>query len=84
VTDVEGCLVKAPNDEARARAALAAMSGAVVGVVGGYLLTRHFDEDPNAIPSPTDKPKVTFSTTLLPLRTADGSTTPGIGAFGTF
>jgi hypothetical protein len=83
VTNVDGCLVGTPKDEARARAALAAIGGAAVGLVGGYFLTRHFDDDRNAS-SPADKPKVTVSTTLLPLRTADGSTTPAIGAFGTF
>ena len=83
VADAEGCLLGTPNDESRARAALAAIGGAAVGLVGGYFLTRHFDDDRNA-PPPTDKPKVTLSTTLLPLRTADGSTTPAIGAFGTF
>jgi hypothetical protein len=83
VTDA-GCLTKTPvDDEARASAALAAIGGATVGLVGGYLLTRHFDDDRNAS-SPADKPKVTVSTTLMPLRTADGSTTPAIGAFGTF
>jgi hypothetical protein len=84
VTDVHGCLITSPvADEPRSRAALAAMGGAVVGLVGGYFLTRHFDDDPNASPQ-ADKPKVTLSTTLMPLRTADGSTTPAIGAFGTF
>jgi hypothetical protein len=84
VTNVDGCLTKTPvDDEARARAALAAISGAAVGLVGGYFLTRHFDDDRNAT-APMDKPKVSFSTTLMPLRTADGGTTPAIGAFGTF
>ena len=84
VTDVDGCLTRTPvNPDARARAALAAIGGAAVGLVGGYFLTRHFDDDRNAS-LPTDKPKVTVSTTVLPLRTADGSTTPAIGAFGTF
>jgi hypothetical protein len=84
VTDVDGCLTRNPvDDQARARAALAAIGGAAVGLVGGYFLTRHFDDDRNAS-LPADKPKVTVSTTVLPLRTADGSTTPAIGAFGTF
>jgi hypothetical protein len=83
VTDVKGCLTSTPDDQARASAALAAMGGAAVGLVGGYFLTRHFDDDRNP-PPPADKPKVTLSTTLMPLRTADGSTTPAIGAFGTF
>jgi len=84
VADVNGCLNAQPLDDARASAALAAIGGTVVGLVGGILLTRHFDDDPNAFPAPADKPKVTLSTTLLPLRNADGSTTPAIGAFGTF
>ena len=84
VSDVAGCLTKTPvDDEARSRAALAAIGGAAVGLVGGYFLTRHFDDDRNASSLP-EKPTVTFSTTVMPLRTADGSTTPAIGAFGTF
>jgi hypothetical protein len=84
VANVSGCLTKMPvNDDARARAALAAIGGAAVGLVGGYFLTRHFDDDRN-LPPPADKPKVMVSTTLMPMRTADGSTTPAIGAFGTF
>jgi hypothetical protein len=84
VTDVQGCLTRTPvDDEARARAALAAIGGAAVGLVGGYFLTRHLDDDRNGS-SLADKPKVTFSTTVVPLRTAEGSTTPAISAFGTF
>jgi hypothetical protein len=85
VADVGGCLTASPpDDEARGRAALAAIGGSVIGLVGGILLTRHFDDDPNAIPPPADKPKVSMSTTLLPLRAPDGSYSPGIGAVGTF
>ncbi len=85
VSDVKGCLTKTPvvDDDARAKAAWAALGGAAVGLVGGYFLTRHFDDDRNAS-SLADKPKVTFSTTVVPIRTADGGTTPAIGAFGTF
>jgi MFS family permease len=84
VADVNGCLNTNPDDQARGSAALAAIGGTVVGLVGGILLTRHFDDDPNAAPAPADKPSVTVSTTLLPLRAPDGSMTPAIGAFGTF
>jgi hypothetical protein len=85
VADVNGCLVKTPVDpEARSEAALAAIGGTIVGLVGGVILTRHTDDDPNATPAPADKPKATFTTTLIPLRGPDGSYSPGLGAFGTF
>ncbi len=84
VADVKGCLTKTPvDDEARSRAALSAIGGAAIGLVGGFFLTRHLDDDRNASSLP-EKPKVTFSTTVVPIRTADGGTTPAIGAFGTF
>ncbi len=58
VADVNGCLNADPNPEARGSAALAAIGGSVVGLVGGILLTRHFDDDPNAAaPAPADKPE---------------------------
>ena len=85
VADVNGCLVKTPVEpQARRDAALAAIGGAIVGLVGGVILTRHTDDDPNTSPAPADKPKATLTTTMIPLRAPDGSYSPGIGAFGTF
>jgi hypothetical protein len=85
VANVDGCLNAAPNDRARAIGALSALGGLAVGLMGGVLLTRHFDDDPLAAPPPpADKPAVSLSTTLLPLRSPDGRVTTGLGAFGTF
>jgi hypothetical protein len=85
VADVHGCLVRTPvDDQARSNAALAAIGGTIVGLVGGVLLTRHVDDDPNAPLAPASTPKATLTTTMLPLRAPDGSYSPGIGAFGTF
>jgi hypothetical protein len=85
VADVQGCLNRTPPSEtARSSAALAAIGGTAVGLVGGILLTRHFDDDPNATPAPADKPKGTLTTSMFPLRAPDGTYSPGIGAFGTF
>jgi hypothetical protein len=85
VADVSGCLSSsAPKEDARARAALASIGGALVGAVGGVLLTRHFDDEAPASPPIGDKPKISLSTTVVPLRAPDGSMVPGLGALGTF
>jgi hypothetical protein len=85
VSDVDGCLNATPKDHARGVAAIWAMAGGAAGLLGGVLLTRHFDDDPLAAPPPlTDKPKASLSTTLLPMRTPDGRVTTGFGALGTF
>jgi hypothetical protein len=84
VANVSGCLNGVPDDHARAIAAVSAIGGMVVGLVGGVLLTRHVDDDPNAQSAAADKPKATITTSMFPLRAPDGSYSPGIGAFGTF
>jgi hypothetical protein len=85
VSNVSGCLDSpAPNENARSATALWTIAGGVAGLVGGVLLTRHYDDEPLPAPVLTEKPKNSLSTTLVPLRSADGSLTPGLGTFGTF
>ena len=84
VSDVGGCLNTTPVAHARGTAAIWAMAGGAAGLLGGVLLTRHYDDDPLAAPPPADKPTVSLSTTLIPLRTPDGRVTTGLGALGTF
>jgi MFS family permease len=84
IANVNGCLSnKLPNEQARAIAALAAIGGGIAGMIGGVLLTRHYDDEP-APPASADRPKASFSTTLIPLRGLDGGVTPGLGTFGSF
>jgi hypothetical protein len=85
IGNVEGCLSNsAPDDDARALAAIAAIGGGALGLLGGILLTRHFDDDQPAPPTSPSTSTISLSTTLLPLRTADGRVTTGIGALGRF
>ena len=74
------CLNQDPGDGDRAIAAGAALLGGVVGFVGGVVATRHVGEGP----SPTDPSPSMPMATFAPMRTADGSTAPGVAAFGTF
>ena len=84
VANVDGCLnASHPDGDSRAVAAISALGGGVIGVIGGVLLTRHFDEEP--APPPVAAPsQVSLSTTLMPLRSPDGRLTTGVGAFGMF
>ncbi len=82
VSDYSGCLNSTkPDDNARAAAAIWALSGGAIGAVGGLLLTQHYDEDTTA---PSNKPRLSLTSGVMPLRAPDGQVTPGLGAFGTF
>ncbi|HXU64789.1 MAG TPA: hypothetical protein VN962_23975 [Polyangia bacterium] len=74
------CLNQDPNERDRAIAAGAALLGGVVGFVGGVVATRHVGEGP----SPNDPSPSMPMATFAPMRAADGSTAPGVAAFGTF
>src|SRR5207253_2022679 len=78
VADVHGCLnASAPDAGARALAAKWALAGAAAGAIGGVLLTRHYDDEPNPAPTATST-NLSLSTTLMPLRSADGRMTTGV------
>jgi hypothetical protein len=81
VGNVDNCLTSgAPSGSARGLAAAFALGGGALGLLGGVLLTRNYDDEP--LPQPTAS--VSMSTTLVPLRTPDGRVTTGLGAFGVF
>jgi hypothetical protein len=83
VLNVDNCLLAdAPLGQARGLSAAFALAGGALGIIGGVLLTRHFDDEPT--PPPAAAPKLSLSTTLFPLRSPDGRVTTGIGAFGSF
>lgn len=80
VAEVDDCLLDpTPRDRPRAVAAVTALIGGAAGALAGVLLTRHFDEETPATPS-----SVSMVGSLMPLRTAHGAVTPGLGAYGTF
>jgi hypothetical protein len=82
VAEVNSCLKAAnPSDRARSIAAMSALGGGAVGLAAGWFLTRHYDDDQ---PQQSAPPPVSMSATLIPMRAADGTMMPGIGAFGTF
>lgn len=74
------CLNQDPNDRDRAIAAGAALFGGALGFVGGVLATRHVGEGPPSPDPSSSMPMASFT----PMRAADGSTVPGVAAFGTF
>jgi hypothetical protein len=84
VSQSDSCLTKAqPDDDARAIAAGAALLGGAVGLIGGILLTRHVDDEPDASSRPaasTTMPLATFA----PMRDGRGETIPGFAAMGLF
>ena len=71
------CLDATPSPMARAISAGAALGGGVIGFFGGYLLTRHVDDEPTS-PSP-----LAASLTLAPTPMPGGGL-PGLTAMGTF
>ena len=77
----DGCLISNPSDSARAKAAWVSLGGALVGGVGGALLTRHLDDDRSDAPA---APSTMPIATIAPMRDAAGNTTPGIAALGFF
>ena len=74
------CLNQDPSDRDRAIAAGAALLGGALGFVGGVVATRHVGEGPPGPDTSSSMPMATFA----PMRAADGSTAPGVAAFGTF
>jgi hypothetical protein len=82
VLNVGGCLRAAePTETAHAITAWSALAGGVVGVVGGILLTRGFDDDlASGEPSPSSMPIATFA----PIRGANGAMVPAFAALGSF
>jgi hypothetical protein len=76
-----GCLTTSPSDNARAKAAWAALGGAVLGGVGGVLLTRHYDDDrADGESGNSTMPIATFA----PMRDVAGGFTPAFAAMGFF
>jgi hypothetical protein len=71
------CLNKTPDEDARAIAAASALAGGLVGFVGGYLLTRHVDDEGGAI-------GIASSLTLTPTLSPGGGGLPGVMAMGAF
>jgi hypothetical protein len=91
VSDVDGCLnphtvgpdgTGQATDPARARAALSALIGGAIGFGAGWALTRHVDDDVQQRPLPASSTPIAAS--VMPIRAPDGTTTPGLAAFGTF
>jgi hypothetical protein len=84
VFNVSGCLrASQPTETAHAVTAWAALAGGVFGVVGGIVLTGHFDDDgPPAPgePAATSLPIATFA----PMRGANGGMIPAFAAMGSF
>jgi hypothetical protein len=74
VTNTDGCLKGVPKDDARALSAASGLAGGAIGLMGGILLTRHFDDD--APQTVTPPPNVT----VVPSATGG----PGITAVGSF
>ncbi len=70
------------TENARAISAGAALVGGMLGIVGGFVLTRHFDDDQPAAPSTSAVPVPTA--TLIPMRTATGEMIPAFAALGMF
>ena len=84
VANVSGCL-KAPSPKADARSiqAWSALAGAGVGVVGGWLGTRNFDQE-EADGRTKAPPKAMPIATVAPMRDAGGNTVPAFAAMGSF
>jgi hypothetical protein len=85
VSDVDGCLQPpSATDTARARAALSALIGGAIGFGAGWALTRHVDDDIQQRPLPAPAPSTSVAASVMPISAPDGTTTPGLAAFGTF
>jgi hypothetical protein len=80
----DDCL-RAPqtSEDARAIAAGAALVGGGLGIVGGFVLTRHFDDNQPSQASATSTTSLPMAT-MIPLRTATGEVVPALAALGTF
>jgi hypothetical protein len=67
-----------PHDNARSISSGAALAGGALGLVGGILLTRHFDDEPQA-------PGTIASTlTFMPTPAPPGGSLPGLSAMASF
>ena len=78
VANTNSCLVGNPSVEARAISAAAALGGGAIGLVGGILLTRHVDDEPQA-PSTIASTLILMPTPALP-----GGSLPGLSAMAAF
>jgi hypothetical protein len=77
VANTDDCLTKNPGATARAISAGSALAGGAIGFVGGWLLTRHIDDD--------GAPPGTVASTLHLLPTPmPGSSFPGLTAMAAF
>jgi hypothetical protein len=81
---VDDCLrAQRTSEDARAIAAGAALVGGGLGILGGFVLTRHFDQDQPASASTASRTPLPMAT-LVPMRTATGDVVPALAALGTF
>jgi hypothetical protein len=78
VANTEDCLTKDPGSTARAISAGSALAGGAVGFVGGWLLTRHIDEDA------TSPGTIASTLRLLPMPAPGGGSLPGLTAMAAF
>jgi hypothetical protein len=76
VANTDKCLTHDPNPTARAISAGAALAGGVVGFAGGWLLTRHIDDD--------GSPGAVASTLQLLPTPLPGSSLPALTAMAAF
>ena len=78
VANTDHCLTTNPSPDARAISAGAALAGGALGFVGGWLLTRHMDED--------GTPPSTIASTLMlmPTPAPPGGSFPGLSAMASF
>jgi hypothetical protein len=81
---VDDCLrAQQTSEDARAIAAGAALVGGGLGILGGFVLTRHFDDNQPSQASTTSMTSLPMAT-MIPLRTATGEVVPALAALGTF
>ncbi len=78
VANTDKCLKENPTSNARAISAGAALAGGALGFVGGWMLTRHVDDE-SAPSSP-----VVSTLQLMPMPTPGGGPFPGLAAMATF
>ncbi len=72
-----------PDDDARAIAAGAALLGGGIGLLGGILLTRNVDAEPQSSSARTVSATMPVAT-FAPMRDGKGGTIPGFAAAGSF
>jgi len=84
VSQSRSCLTAhQPDDDARAIAAGSALMGGAVGIIGGILLTRHVDDDPEVAATKLSSATIPLATFTL-LRDGTGGSVPGVTAVGLF